>query len=115
MSLQLVLQLLPRGPRFEIELGVDRVEPEEVPVWAVALGRRRPQIAGTAEPVGSVSRGRNALVQAASLWIDVPGEPVGEVARRCIRIVDDQRQRARSLRHEVPLEGRGCPLTVAGV
>src|SRR5215210_5900411 len=112
MSVDRVLELLAGGAVLEVEVGVEGIELEEVTVRTVALGRGRPRVPRTAEAVRALAGRRHVLFDAAGLRVDVPGEPVREVAGGRVGVVDDQGERPRSLGNEVPAQRWRGPLAV---
>jgi hypothetical protein len=90
------VELVTVRPRLEVELGVERVEAEEVAVAAVR--RAGAGVASRSEAVAPFARRGLALIEAVGARIDAPREPMGEGAHRGVRVIHDEGQEARSRR-----------------
>src|SRR5437899_10595243 len=108
-------ELVPVGAGCELELGVERVQPEDVVMRAVARWRAGAAITDRAEAVAPLQRGDFSLAQPACLRRQAPGEPVRERAAGRVGIVDDEREPPRSVRRARPFERRRDIIAVAGV
>src|SRR5690606_12585247 len=66
----------------------------------------RPAVPGVTEVVTARDRARRQLAfrDGGSLWIDAPGRPVDEDAPGCVRILHQERQLDRALRHAGDLQ-----------
>jgi hypothetical protein len=75
-------------------------------VAAVAGRRARPPVAARAEVVAPLDRCGLALSEPLGTPAESPAEPVREGAGRGVGVIDQQRERARALRHRRPGERR---------
>src|SRR5215217_3548778 len=99
---------------LEVELIVERIEPEVVVVSAVAGRWRRSVVAVVPERVLAGGCFGAALGQAARIACDVVRDPVREaVDERRVRIVDDNGKRLGALRDACPVERRRAVIAVA--
>src|ERR671918_1769114 len=109
------LDLCPGRTLLELELAVEGMKAEEVSVRAVARRRARTAVARRAEVVFPLPGRRLGLSEPTRARVDSPGEPVGERAPRRIRVVADERERARPLGRVRPVQGRREILALARV
>jgi len=79
----------------KVELGIEGVQPEEVPVASVAAPRAGAAAADDSEVVSPFHRRAFTFGAPARARVDSPGEPVREGPDGRIPIVDDQGERAR--------------------
>src|SRR5205823_11076878 len=111
VPLDRLLQLALRSAGAKLELHVEGVQAEDVAVAPVTRRRAGAAVAGRAEIVLALTRRRLALTQPACSRIEPPGEPVREGAARGVRVVDNERQRARPLGQVRPAKRRRDILT----
>ena len=115
MALHRVLEPLAAAARFQVELGIQCEELVKVAMSSIARGRARTPVAGITESVGALGRRRCALLEATRLRVDVPRDPVGEVPRWGVGVVDDQGEGASPLGEEVPAQRWRVVVALAGI
>jgi hypothetical protein len=111
----LQLGLAGRGVELELELAVEGVQTEDVPMPPVPGRCTGPSIADRSEVVAPLARRGLALAQPARGGVESPRDPVREDAPRRIEVVDDERQRSRPVRNVRPAKRRREILAVAHV
>ena len=104
VALHRVLEPLPAAARFQVELGIQCEELVKVAMSSIARGRARTPVAGITESVGALGRRGCALLEATRLGVEVPRDPMGEVPRWGVGVVDDQGEGASPFGEEAPAQ-----------